>query len=211
MLTKEMIEENKNRFIGLLKDSLVDRPGAQTEALVAKLCNSDFFIAPASTKYHANYEGGLCEHSLNVYDNLMNLIKIKNFEDKINNLSATVVALLHDISKMNYYEQYFQNKKVYSPNGSKYDEGGKYDWKSISAYKRREPDNVFIYGSHEMNAEYITHCYIPLTIDESIAILHHMGGKSADSAQDDISTVYKKYPLAMLLHIADMISTFIDE
>ena len=211
MLTKEVIENNKNRFIELLKGALESRPGSKTEELISKLCNSDFFIAPASTKYHANYEGGLCEHSLNVYDNLMKLIKVKDFDDTINITSATIVSLLHDISKMNYYEQYFQNKKVYSPTGSKHDEGGNFDWKSVSAYKRREPDNTFIYGSHEMNSEFIVHCYIPLTLEESIAILHHMGGKSADSAQDDISTVYNKYPLAILLHIADMISTFIDE
>ena len=78
-------------------------------------------------------------------------------------------------------------------------------------FKHKDSDKQLIYGNHEMNAEFIAHCYIPLTVEESVAILHHMGGKSQDSAQDNLSEIYKKYPLALYLHLADMIATFVDE
>lgn len=210
MLSKSEIETNKVKFIEILKAALINRPGVRLENLIQALSSSDFFTAPASCKYHANYEGGLCAHSLNVYNNLMNILEMEN-DTTIDRESATIVALLHDISKMNYYEPYYQNKKIYSENGSKYDELGKYDWKSVLAYKHKDSDKQLIYGNHEMNAEFIAHCYIPLTVEESVAILHHMGGKSQDSAQDNLSEIYKKYPLALYLHLADMIATFVDE
>ena len=68
-----------------------------------------------------------------------------------------------------------------------------------------------MYGSHAMTSEYIIRQYIPLTLSESIAVLHHMGGKGFDSAQDNIATVFNQYNLATLLHLADMMATYIDE
>ena len=113
MLSKSEIETNKVKFIEILKAALINRPGVRLENLIQALSSSDFFIAPASCKYHANYEGGLCAHSLNVYNNLMNILEMEN-DTTIDRESATIVALLHDISKMNYYEPYYQNKKIYS-------------------------------------------------------------------------------------------------
>ena len=60
MLLNEQIIDNKNKFIELIK--MIDREGADIDLLIRQLEHSDFFIAPASTKYHGSYEGGLCEH-----------------------------------------------------------------------------------------------------------------------------------------------------
>ena len=68
-----------------------------------------------------------------------------------------------------------------------------------------------MYGNHEQNSEYLVRQFIPLTLEESTAILHHMGGMAFDSAKDNISGVYDKYPLALLLHLADMISSYIEK
>ena len=76
MITNEKIEQNKQEFISLLRTN--KREGARIEELISKLENSDFFTAPASTKYHASYKGGLCQHCLNVYNNLMMLNESKN-------------------------------------------------------------------------------------------------------------------------------------
>lgn len=222
MLTEEQIETNKKRFLELLDSiHLEDKSGIKN--LKDWLENkSDFFVAPASTKYHCAFKGGLCQHSLNVYYNLVKLcdgfatkiinkeIKDPNDDNKTieveekvalyNDESIKIVSLLHDISKANFYETYMRNIK---------DENG--NWKQISEYKVREVNNRFIYGNHEQNSEFMIHSFIPLTLEESTAILHHHAGMSKDCAQDDISTVYNRFNLAVLLHTADLIACYIDE
>jgi hypothetical protein len=183
------------------------------EKLIKKLDSSDFFFAPASTQYHNSFRGGLCDHCLNVCSNMLRLVEMNaeslgiDVEDVRE--SVIIVSLLHDISKMNLYEVGVKNEKVYSENGSKYDELGKFDWVSKRTYKTRE--DKFVYGSHEATSEYMARQFIPLTIDESIAIIHHMGSMAWDSAKDNIGEVFNNYWLALLLYQADMMSTYINE
>jgi hypothetical protein len=210
MLTKEQIQTNKEEFIEILRT--IEREGAEIEKLITKLENSDFFYAPASIKYHNAFEGGLVDHCLNVYYNLMHLLKYKYPDGSdISDDSIKIVALLHDLSKMNNYEPTYSNKKVYCEEGNKYDELGKFMWVSVPSWKVREASDRFIFGNHESTAEFMIRQFIPLTVEESSAILHHMGGMSWDSAKDNISEVYNKYPLGVMLHTADMLSTYIDE
>ena len=238
ILTDEMIKANKEEFIKILKAALEKREGADVEGLLNKLESSDFYIAPASTKYHAAYKGGLVDHSLNVYYNMMSLAKNKhllaihekaiildengnpteNYEDKIvegeiEADSIAIVALLHDFSKMNYYKIDYRNKKVYCESGSKHDENGNFDWVSISGYMTMPPEERFIYGSHEETSEFMIRQFVPLTYKESTAILHHHFALSFDSIKDVgvVGNIYNRYPLATLLHVADTISAYIDE
>lgn len=214
-LSEVEILENREEFLNLV--SSIEREGADIEGLVRKLNNSDFFRAPASTKYHGGYEGGLCEHCLNVYYNLIDLVQMTNRSILSNPLdeccydenSLKIVALLHDMSKMNFYEKTVSNKKIYSDNGSKKDEMGRYDWVSVPSFKTR--DKKFVYGNHEVNAEFIVRHYIPLTLDESAAIINHMGGMSYDAAQHSMTEVFNSYSLVTLLHIADIMATYINE
>lgn len=203
MLTNEKIEYNKNRFLSLVNSI---KREFNKELLIKQLTLSDFFYAPASTKYHCAYDGGLCEHSLNVYDNLKALLSLKNLtydEDSI-----IIVALFHDFDKMNKYEKTSKNVKQYREDGTKQDAMGRFEWVSEIGYKKK--DDVFTIGSHGQNSLFMTQSFIPLTAEESASIVCHMGGTVATEATD-ISTVYSKYPLAILLHVADMMSTFIDE
>lgn len=201
------LQDNRNRFVTLLKS--ITRNNANVDGLITWLDNSDFFHAPASSKYHNAFEGGLCAHCLNVYDNLVMINMQKNL--KIGEEAMKVAALLHDISKTNYYKKDTRNKKVYCESGSRTDAGGKYDWVAEPCYSIVDSDDRICYGSHEMNSEFMARCYIPLTMEESVAILHHMGGMAMDSAKDNISEIYAKYPLAHALHLADMMATYIDE
>lgn len=211
MLTEEQIMNNKTDFIGLL--SSITREGSNIEKLINKLEKSDFFYAPASTEYHNSFKGGLCDHCLNVCSNMLRLVEMNAETLGINpeevRESVIIVSLLHDISKINLYEISVKNEKVYCENGSKYDELGNYDWVSKRIYKTRK--DKFIYGSHEATSEYLIRKFIPLNIEESIAIIHHMGSMSWDSAKDNIGEVFNKYWLALLLYQADMMSTYINE
>lgn len=209
MLTEEQINKNKEEFLALI--SSIEREGADIEKLTSKLITSDFFYAPASTKYHACYAGGLCEHSLNVYRNYMNLISHKENLDECcyDENTIKIVTLLHDISKMNIYERASKNEKCYCEDGDKWDALGKFKWVTTLGWAVKQ--NKFVYGNHEMTSEYIVRQFIPLTIDESVAILHHTGGRNWDSAQNNTSEVFSQYPLAALLNMSDMIAAYVDE
>lgn len=212
MLSENQILENKEKFISLLRQ--ITREGARIDALINKLENSDFFIAPASTQYHCCYRGGLCEHSLHVYEQLNTLVTIEYpykfvetemeleipYEPPISEESIIITALLHDMSKMNFYEISERNVK---------DEKGV--WTKVPYIKVKEAKDRFLFGNHEMNSLYMVESFIPLSLEESTAILHHMGGMAKDSSQDDISDIYNRFPLALMLHLADMLATYKDE
>lgn len=201
MLSHEQVGQNREEYLSLI-DSITRE--FDKEKFIDWLDNkSDFFVAPASTKYHCSYEGGLCEHSLNVYHMLKRLIDdakaVKPDFPDYDEDTIIIVALLHDLSKANFYEKYWRNVKN--------QETGK--WEQVMDYKVRE--DRFIYGSHEQTAEFMASAFFPLTIEERVCILNHMGGKSFDSTQADLSVIYGKYPLACLLYTADLLSTFCAE
>ena len=99
-------EENKARFVEIYNEKIT-RKGADKLLTYLLSENSDFFTAPASTKYHSAYEGGLCEHSLNVYDCLKDYLERARVKDVYGmdypDESIAIVALLHDICKVNLY------------------------------------------------------------------------------------------------------------
>ena len=203
-------EKNKEDFIELLRQ--IKRPNAKIEELIKKLEESDFFSAPASTKFHGAYVGGLVEHSLNVYYNLKNLVDMKGLKEYFDEDSLIICGLLHDISKMNFYEVISRNEKVYSEDGTKRDNLGQFEWQSVLSFKVRDAENRFVYGNHEETSEFMIKMYIPLSVDESVAILNHHGGKGYDSVPiNNLSDKYNKYILSPLLHAADMLATYIDE
>lgn len=214
MLSEEKIESNKQEFLALINSITRE---SDKERFLSWLEDSDFFIAPASTQYHLNVPGGLCQHSLNVYYALVKLVDgfattttcstcSTNEEGVVSVDNAPhydsdtlkLVALLHDIAKTNFYETFSRNVKN--------EDTGK--WESVLGYRKRDDDNRFIYGSHEQNSEYMAETFFPLTIEERIAILHHHGGLGYDSVKEIIPSIYNKYKLALLLHLADMIATY---
>lgn len=203
MDNKNYIEENKKTFLDLVNSISKDRlSDTNKERLISWLeTKSDFFVAPASTKYHGSYDGGLCLHSLDVYYTLKKLVEIfipkKN---RYNDDTIKIVGLFHNISKANFYEKYSKNIK---------DSSGK--WISVEEYKVRDPSNRFIFGSSEQTSEFMIGNFIDLTIDEQVAILHHLGGQGFDSTQTDMSIIWNNYPLALLLHEADLTSSYILE
>lgn len=210
MLSKEQIQSNKKEFIDLINS--INRE-FDKEKLINWLENeSDFFTAPAAARYHCPYEGGLCEHALDVYYTLKNLnygympeltVTVEEAEQGIHKYkydedTIKIVGLLHDISKANYYEMCARNVKDKSGN-----------WQQVLEYRAR--DDRFVYGSDEQNTEFMVSAFIPLTLDEKAALLHKSGGTAFDSTQENIPAIFDKYQLAVLLHCADMLSCYILE
>ncbi|MCR5553215.1 MAG: HD domain-containing protein [bacterium] len=193
-MDKELIEQNKTTFIMLAKDD-IKREGI--DALLAWLESSDFFTAPASTKFHLCEEGGLCAHSLNVYERMVRLCDAEYGEDGYNKESIAIIALFHDLCKTNIYKTEMRNVK----------ENG--EWVQKPFYT---VDDSLPYG-HGEKSVYMLSGFMKLTRDEAMAINWHMGGLDARSqgGSFDYSKAFTKYPLALLIHLADMQATFIDE
>ena len=200
-LTEQVIEENYTRFIDLLKNN-VKREGV--DILIQWLNAKDTKIAPASTRFHMSCKGGLVKHCLNVYDRLKRLMAMEYGEScPYSEETLTIVALLHDISKINFYEVSYRNTK---------DENG--NWIKVPFYQVKEDKDRLIFGSHSMNSYYMVSKFLKLNYEEELAILHHMGG--TDPSEDTITiknvyTAFERSALAALLHIADVMATVIDE
>lgn len=213
MLTETQIIINKEKFLTIVNG--IEREGMNKDLLIKQLTQSDFFFAPASANYHCSYKGGLCEHSLNVYNNLIKLYStfFKNGEsltkDELDKIA--IVSLFHDLSKMNYYTAEVKNKKVYSENGSKFDSMGKYDWVSVQGYVSKNVKDRFMIGNHEENSAFMINTFIPLTDEEYCAIIHHHGSVGYDSTKQNPADFWCKYPLSLLLYQADCIAAFVQE
>ena len=110
-------EANKQRFIGLC-ETLIKRDGISD--LMKYLENSDFYTAPASTRFHLAEPGGLLAHSLNVYDQLLKLLDTYP-EVKLSDESAAIMALFHDLCKANMYTPEKRNRKNSSGQWEQYD------------------------------------------------------------------------------------------
>lgn len=164
---------------------------------------TDAYSAPASTKYHLSEPGGLIQHSLNVFNRLIRLIN-EEYGDNCpyNKETIAFVALLHDVSKINFYEVY--NRNVKNSSGQ---------WEQVPTYGVREEDNRLVFGIHEENSVYILNQFFKLSYEEALAIRWHGGcGTSNDpSSQGKMMEAYKVSTLSLLLHIADMQATCIDE
>lgn len=188
----------KERFLTLYKQ-YIHRPGSEKLLDFLLSQHSDFFEAPASTRFHGSYPGGLVEHSLNVYDCLVDYLSRERVKTtyKMNYSDETIaiVALLHDICKINCYKKSFRNIK---------DENGK--WIQVPSY---DYDDKIPYG-HGEKSVYIISGYMRLTREEAFAIRYHMGFSGNEEARN-VSASFEYYPLSFALSTADMEATYFIE
>ena len=189
-----MDKKTQNQLTGLFVDLLCAAGRSGIEELIHYLQEkTDFFTAPASTKYHGAYEGGLLQHSVNVYEALRS--------DPASNLSFSdsiiVVSLLHDICKANCYRAEKRNVK----------ENGVWVEKQVYVF-----DDDLPLG-HGEKSLYLASKFIELSDEEAAAIRWHMGAfdNAFRGGDRGLNTAYEKYPLAVMLHLADMRATYIME
>ena len=187
---------NQERFLQIFQEKIT-REGA--DKLLEFLQKSDFFTAPASTRYHGAYEGGLLQHSLNVYDCLVDILNRPRVKElygiEYSDESIAIAALLHDICKVNFYKTSFRNVK---------DENGK--WVSAPYYTIE--DNL-PYG-HGEKSVYIVSGFMRLTRDEAFAIRYHMGFSGTEDV-NNVGRALEMFPLAYAVCCADMEAAFLME
>ena len=194
----------KDRFVELYQQ-LITRPGA--DKLLAWLETTDFFEAPASTRFHLSRPGGLVEHSIHVYHRLHDLfvserqnrenepfIELSDSEEE----TIAICGLLPDICKANFYAVEMRNRK---------NEQGQ--WEKYPFYV---VNDQLPYG-HGEKSVYIISGFMKLTREEAMAIRWHMGFSDNDfrAGGFSVGNAFEKFPLALLTHMADLQATYLDE
>ena len=204
---------DKELFVSIWKEN-VKRDGA--DEMLNWLEKSDFFEAPASAKYHLNETGGLCLHSLNVHRRLKEFLEheYRSGECPYSDETVAIVALLHDICKVNFYRLGWKNQKTYDPEkigtalprDVKHDNAGSFIWETVPVY---EVDEQLIYG-HGEKSVFIIMNYMKLSVEEAQAIRYHMGAWNPEEARN-FGDACVRNPLVFFLHMADSAATYLDE
>ncbi|MBP5578281.1 MAG: hydrolase [Ruminococcus sp.] len=188
----------KEEFITIYKEN-IRREGA--DRLLEYLEKSDFFTAPSSTRYHGSYEGGLVQHSVNVYHCLKDYLSRPrtrelygmNYSDE----TIAIVSLLHDVCKINFYTVEMRNKK-------NEDTG---QWEKVPYYAIND---TLPYGHGEKSVYILSGFFYGdsrLTREEAFAIRYHMGFSGIED-KNTIGRALEMYPLALALNVADMEASY---
>jgi len=189
------VQETREEFLEIYNKNIT-REGADKllEYLESKSC--DFFTAPASQRFHGAYEGGLVEHSVNVYRCLKAYLDRERVQQeygmRYSDETIAVVALLHDTCKINCYKPGFRNVK---------DDNGV--WQKVPSY---EYDDKLPYG-HGEKSVYVVGGFIRLSREEAFAIRYHMGFSGIEDKRN-IGDAFERFPLAFALNVADMEATY---
>ena len=193
MPTKEQIEQNREHITTLC--SQITRPGIAD--LMKWLDSSDYYTAPASTRFHGAEPGGLAAHSINVYLELNRTVAAwrEFFPEQLPEESLIITGLFHDLCKVNFYKTETRRRKN--------DATGV--WETYEAYA---VDEKFPFGGHGSKSVFIIQNYMKLTPEEAVAINCHMGAYD-DPDGKYVSKAYEHYPLAWALHVADEAASYL--
>lgn len=185
----------REEFIALFQNN-IQREGADKLLEYLTSSASDFFTAPASTRFHGSYPGGLVEHSINVYECLKDYLsrpRVREIYGLVpSEETIAIVALLHDLCKVNVYREGTRNVK--GPDGK---------WTTVPTY---EYDDDLPYG-HGEKSVYIISGFMRLSREEAFAIRYHMGF-SEEANIRNVGKSFELYPLGFALNTADMEATY---
>lgn len=202
-MTTQEIEANKERYINMCREN-IQREGL--ENVLSYLEKTDFFVAPSSSNYHLNEEGGLCKHSMNVFETACNIYEtiaagaIKDgkspFTAEVSKESIAIATLFHDLCKVKLYHKAEKWKK---------DENGR--WQSYTGYEIKDD---FPLGHGEKSC-LMLNWYMRLKPEEMLAIRWHMGlydmGENGSSQRYAFYGALDKSPLVSIVHAADFLAS----
>ena len=181
------MEEVKDKVVALLNK--INRPGmAEMIELIEKY---KYYEENTNKKYHEANKKGLVEHSYKVYEILKGKIEYHKLE--VSEDTLAIITLLHDLCKVNFYKVDYRNAK-----------NAKGEWEKVPYYTI---EDTIPYGHGEKSVMMLTE-YIKLTSEEKYAIRWHMGFSEPKEVYGTLGQAFKKYPLALLLHEADMEATY---
>ncbi len=202
-MTEQQIAANKQRFIDLCNEH-IHREGL--DKVLAYLEKSDFYTAPSSTRFHLNEDGGLCLHSMNVFEaackiyNEMAKPAIVNgtspFTEEVSMESIAIATLFHDLCKIKLYHKTERWKK-----------DDKNRWVSYPGYEVKDD---FPLGHGEKSCLMLS-WYMRLKPEEMLAIRWHMGmfdmGELGTPLRMSFFSATDKSPLVSIVHAADFLTS----
>lgn len=157
------------------------------------LRSTDFYTAPASTKYHDAVPGGLLVHALKVYNNMVELHSLSKFKS-VDIAEATIAALAHDWCKIGYYESYQKNVKNEATG----------QWEKETAYRVNQKGIPLGHGAASL---FIAMRMFNLSVDQALAIRHHMGvWNVADVEKSELQKANAEHPMVYLIQFADQLA-----
>jgi len=186
---------HQERFVSIYQEK-IQRRGAEKLLEWLRSDSSDFFTAPSSTRFHGAYEGGLVEHSLNVYDCLCDYLARPRTKElygmDYTEETIAITALLHDLCKVNFYTVDYRNAK--NQNGQ---------WERVPYYTIHD---TLPYG-HGEKSVYIISGFMRLTREEAFAIRYHMGFSGTED-KNNVGRALEQFPLALAVNVADMEASY---
>ena len=183
------MSESREAFAKAL--TVIDREGI--DKLIDWLETTDFYKAPASSMFHGNYTGGLVDHTLHVYEELKKLCDFY-CPEKYTEETVAIVALFHDLCKVNFYIESTRNVKDERTG----------QWHKVPFYKKQETNPI---GGHGSKSMFLVMHHMHLTDIEAAAINCHMGPWDKQDYGNP-GDVYENNELAWLLHVADERATY---
>lgn len=191
------MNNKREEFLKIYKNT-IKRFGS--DSLLSWLENSDFFTAPASTRFHGVHEGGLLEHSLNVYKCLNAELAAHSMQEDYPEETISIVSLLHDVCKIDFYKKDYRNVKN--------KDTGKWEQKEVFVI-----EEAFPFGDHADKSIILLQDFMQLSPDEIFAIRAHMGGwdNAVKGGSGFVGKIFERSKLALLLHVADLKSTYLLE
>ena len=170
----------------------------ENKPLIDFLTNNGFFKAPASTKYHGNYPGGLFDHSNRVFEQLVWLtdnLQISFQREE----SRFIIGMFHDLCKIDQY------KEVVDDPGKTMFGGAEPEGRVV----HYEYNNELLLSGHGAKSVLILSTFLQLTEEEMLCIRYHMGAYEKDD-WTGYDLAIKKYPNVLLTHTADMFASKVD-
>lgn len=197
------IDSNIDMYKNLMTGCIFLRKSSEKpENLMSKVDNmfkwidsTDFYSAPASTRFHGCQPCGLLDHTLKVAYMVCKLLRTDIWQGKVKLEDAIFVALVHDWCKIDLYESYVRNVKN--------DKTG--EWEKQLSYKVKDTPMSCL--GHGVSSMFLAQRFFKLSIDEAAAIRWHMGEYNvADNEMNDLHQANETYPMVQLLQFADRLS-----
>lgn len=172
-----------------------DEAWPQIEKALNWLRITDFYVAPASSKYHDCYAGGLCSHSIKVAKAAVDLMKSDKFNDPSKLGDVVFCSLVHDWCKIDLYRPYMRNVKDQNTGA----------WTQVQAYEYT--GSAVINLGHGVSSMFLASKFFRLTLEEASAIRWHMGAyRTSDADFDELQHCNEKFMMVHLLQFADQLS-----
>lgn len=195
-------ESKVTDFLNLMK--LPDGTSIVSDDMVDYLRTYGFFVAPASTKYHGNYEGGLIEHSIAVTKFLVQLTKDNHLTWK-NPRSPYVVGMFHDLCKIDQYIPQYELREELKPAPLNNPKSTTFV-KTLCGYEYNS--DTLLKGHGDKSVMFLSQFYT-LTDEEIMCIRYHMGAFTDKSEWNYYTRAVRNYPNVLWTHQADMLASHV--